>query len=529
MDPLWITIAFIFGILVKFIGLPPLVGYLVAGFVLNHYGAESGDFILKISDLGITLLLFTIGLKFKVKDLLRKEIWLGTTIYTGTAVIVYSVLLFLLSTFTIYLLGDLDVITILLIAFAMSFSSTVFAMKSLEDKGEVQSFHGRISIGVLIIQDIFAVVFMAILAIGNLSLWIIAIPVILFLIRPLLIIIFDWIGHGELLTLFGFFLALVLGPEIFKLAGLKPDLGALVIGMLVAENKKANEMANVLLNFKDIFLIGFFLSIGLSGLPTVNIVFISILLSLLVIFKSILYFLIFTKFQLRSRTAFHSSITLSNFSEFGLIVTTVTISSGLLNQDWLIIFAILLSLSFLLVSPFAAKAHTLYLRFKKQLRQLQSTTRLSGDELIGIGNSEILVFGLGRVGITVYNQLAEQYGQKVIGIDFDEDVVNEFKAQKYNVIQDDSTDSEFWERIQNKKLQQVKLVMLCFHDYKTILYTIEQLNAINFNGTVAALAEHDDQVEELKELGVHFPFNFYNEAGVGFADQICDYVGCDLE
>jgi hypothetical protein len=370
---------------------------------------------------------------------------------------------------------------------------------------------------------------MAIISTNELSLWILALPFVLFIIRPILIRIFDWIGHGELLTLFGLFLALVLGPELFKIVGLKPDLGALVIGIIVAENKKATEMAKILMNFKDIFLIGFFLSIGLAGIPSLNSFYISILLILLIPLKSIIYYLIFTKFRLRARTSFHSTISLSNFSEFGLIVTSVGIATGFLNQEWIVIFAIILSISFIITSPFSINAHKIYSRIKSKLRTLQSDERIIGDEIVGIGEAEILVFGLGRVGITVYNQLSEQYGQKVIGIDFDEDIVKRFKNMGKNVIQDDSTDSEFWERIQKYKLNQAKLVMLCFHDYKTILYTVERIKEINYEGTIAALAEFDDQVDKLKQLGVNFPFNFYNEAGVGFADQICEFVGCDLE
>ena len=79
MDPLWIAIAFILGFLVRQIGLPPLVGFLVAGFVLNAIGVEGGGALQTISDLGVTLLLFTIGLKLKIKSLLRPEVWAGST------------------------------------------------------------------------------------------------------------------------------------------------------------------------------------------------------------------------------------------------------------------------------------------------------------------------------------------------------------------------------------------------------------------------------------------------------------------
>lgn len=74
-DPMWIVIAFICGLLVKLVGLPPLIGFLVAGFVLNAGGAQSGVFLQGVADLGITLLLFTIGLKLKLNTLVRSEVW----------------------------------------------------------------------------------------------------------------------------------------------------------------------------------------------------------------------------------------------------------------------------------------------------------------------------------------------------------------------------------------------------------------------------------------------------------------------
>ena len=529
MDPIWITIAFIFGFIVKLLGLPTLVGYLIAGFVLGYIGVESGEFLTTISDLGIILLLFTIGLKFKASDLLRKEIWAGTLVYTLISTILYGILIFVFSSFIFYLSSDLSFISIVLLSFAVSFSSTVFSIKTLEEKGEVQSIHGRISIGVLIIQDILAVVLMVILYINNLSVWVLLLPIGLFLIRPLLMKIFDKIGHGELLILYGFFLALVLGAETFQLLGLKPDLGALVIGMLIAEHKKAKELANILMNFKDIFLIGFFLSIGLSGLPSKSALLFASALTLILPIKSLLYFLIFTKFHLRTRTSFHSSFSLSSYSEFGLIVTASSVSLGILDSEWLIIMAILLSLSFIVSSPFTSNAHSIYAKMKGILLKLQSEKRVLGDDIVGIGEAQILVFGMGRVGNAVYNQLTQQYGQKVIGIDFDEDAVKESNQLLKRVIQDDATDSEFWERIKNNKPDQVKLVMLCFYDFKNILFTLERLKDIEFGGTIAALAEFDDQINQLKQAGVDFPFNLYSEAGIGFADSVCEFLGYDLK
>lgn len=95
MDPVWLSIAFVFGFLIRLTGLPPLVGYLIAGFVLNYMGAESGEFIETVSDLGVLLLLFTIGLKLKLKNLIRHEVYGGATIHMLLITLLFTLLLML--------------------------------------------------------------------------------------------------------------------------------------------------------------------------------------------------------------------------------------------------------------------------------------------------------------------------------------------------------------------------------------------------------------------------------------------------
>ena len=157
MDPLYILIAFVLGFAVKQIGLPPLIGFLAAGFVLNAMGVENSEVLQTIADYGVLLLLFSIGLKLKFKSLFKPEIWATASIHMAVIIFAFSIGIYLLSLISFSLFTDLDYITSLLIAFALSFSSTVFAVKILEEKGESASPYGRIAIGILVIQDIFAV------------------------------------------------------------------------------------------------------------------------------------------------------------------------------------------------------------------------------------------------------------------------------------------------------------------------------------------------------------------------------------
>ncbi len=191
MDPLWILVAFILGFAVNRVRLPPLVGYLIAGFVLQALGVEGGATLEKIADLGVTLLLFSIGLKLRLRSLAKPEIWAGASIHMLVTVIVFVAGIYALGRSGLPVFSVLDFKLSLMIAFALSFSSTVFAVKILEERGEMSSLHGRISIGILIMQDIFAVLFLT-FSTGKIpSPWAIALVGGLLIARPLLLAILD--------------------------------------------------------------------------------------------------------------------------------------------------------------------------------------------------------------------------------------------------------------------------------------------------------------------------------------------------
>lgn len=525
MDPVWIAIAFIFGFIVRQIGLPPLVGFLAAGFVLKSMGVVAGDVLQIIADLGVTLLLFTIGLKLNVKSLLKPEIWAGASLHMLITVVVCAALVFGLASMELGFFTGLDLKLSLLIAFALSFSSTVFAVKVLEEKGEMASLHGRVSIGILIMQDVIAVVFLT-ASTGKIpSPWAIAVIAGLFVIRPLLYKILDRCGHGELTILYGFFLALVVGAASFDIVSMKADLGALLIGMLMAGHPKSKEVAKALFGFKEIFLVGFFLSIGLAGSPSWQAVGIAVLLAALVPFKTALFFLLLTRFKLRARSSVLASLSLSNYSEFGLIVASVGVANNWISGQWLIIIAIALSITFVLAAPLNTAANTIYRKLHNRLTAFEIEERHPDDQLIDPGPVSLAVFGMGRIGTSVYDSLREKYGDTVVGFDFNENTVNKHQDAGRNVMVGDASDPDFWERVKAAKQQATRpkpfsAIILAMPSHKANLYAVQQLEVLGFEGTIGATAMFDDEVQELKDAGVQAAFNIYTEAGAGFANHI---------
>jgi glutathione-regulated potassium-efflux system ancillary protein KefC len=518
MDPLAIGLAFLLGFAAHQVRLPPLVGFLGAGFALHAVGLEGGDTIRQVADLGVTLLLFTIGLQLKVKGLVRPEIWAGTTIHMAITVLVLGATALALAGLGLPAFAGLDLGTALLLAFALSFSSTVFAVKLLEDKGETAALHGRTAIGILIMQDVIAVAFLTFSSAEWPSPWafgLLALP----LLRPILGLMMDRCGRDELIPLLGLFAALGIGAAAFALVGLKPDLGALILGLLMSDHKRAPEVAESLFGLKEVFLVGFFLHIGLYGPPSLQGALVALVLVLLVPFKSALFFLVLTRFRMRARSALLASISLASYSEFGLIVGSVGVDNGWLESEWLVIIAIALSISFTLSSPTNSLAHGIYARLHRWLQWFESEKRHPEEAPILLGDADIVIFGMGRIGTGAYDHIEETLGCRVLGIDIDRELVRRHVEAGRNVIVGDATDSDFWERTRLDR-RQGRLVMLAMPEHNANMYAAKRIAAVGPGYLIAAVAQFADQVQQLRDLGVDAAYDTYAEAGAGFAASV---------
>lgn len=516
-DPLWIAIAFLCGFLVRLAGLPPLVGFLMAGFLLNGLGAEGGEFLHALADLGITMLLFTIGLKLRIQSLLRPEVWAVASLHMVTVTLLFSGVILTLSTLGFSMFAGLDLQTSLLIGFALSFSSTVFAIKVLDELGATAARHGNVAIGVLIVQDIAAVLFI-VFSTGKIpSIWALG----LFLLIPLRHVFYrvlDRTGHGELLVLFGIMLALC-GADLFELVDVKGDVGALIIGMLLANHPRAGEMAKALGGFKDLFLLGFFLSVGMTALPGMQEILVALVFLLILPVKVAVYFGLFGLFRLRASTSWRASLNLANYSEFGLIVGALATGYGWLPAPWLAAFAILVSASFIVSAPLVNIRDRIYNRWRPLLKKYERGERLSGEEDLLMDDVRVAVFGMGRIGSEIYRAFTDQCGDRMIGVDLDDHKIAHHREQGYNVISGDATNPDFWKRAPGLA-QGLEWVMLALPSHAANIAAVERLRELGYRGRIAAASRYEDDAEELRQLGVDMSYNLYAEAGRGFASDL---------
>ncbi len=515
MDALWLGLAFFLGLLFRYLGLPPLVGYLAAGFVLNALGQEGSELLERIAHAGVLLLLFSVGLKLRIKSLIRPEVWGGGLLHLAISGVLLG-------------LGLLAVLTLpvgqaLLLATTLGFSSTVLAAKSLEEKAELRAFHGRVAIGILIIQDLAALVLMTVAGVGAPSPWallVLGLP----LLQPLVMKLLDWSGHDELLVLYGLALALVVGGLGFEQLGLSSELGALLLGVLLSSHSRAVELSKALWSLKEVLLVGFFLQIGLEGWPSLAALGGAMLLALLLPLKAALFFLILIAFRLRARTAFLTALALASYSEFALIVAKFMVGNGQLDSEWLVLLALTVALSFVIAAPLNRFAHVLYERLERRLARFERPDHHPDEQPVSLGSTQILILGMGHAGTSAYDFLKKRQhvpGQHrmrmVSGIDSDLVKVERHLHEGRRVVYADAEDPGFWHRL---RLDGLKAVVLAMPDPEAKSIAARQLRRRGFQGLIGAISTYPEEEEALKAAGADMTFLAYNEVGVGLAEHV---------
>ncbi|MCV7432935.1 cation:proton antiporter family protein [Mycolicibacterium bacteremicum] len=514
---IYLVVTFGLGGLAMAVRLPPLVGFLAAGFVINALDVEHIPQLEILADLGVTLLLFAIGLKLDVRILLRREVWLTTSVHMVISVVLGGAALWVAAVAGMAMLSGQSLQTIALLAFALSFSSTVFVVKVLEERGESHALYGRVAIGILVMQDIVAVVFLTATS-GHLpSPWALAL-IGLWPLTRVLRKIWTRLGHGEMQSLFGIVMAFVPGYALFSAVGLKGDLGALIIGVLLASHSASSELARSLFHIKELLLVGFFVSIGLTGLPDLPTIGVAVLMVLLLPFKAGWYVALLSLMRLRHRTSLLAGLSLMNYSEFGLIVVSVGVSAGMLAPAWLVEMSIAVALSFVVSALVNGRGHLMVEKIAARL-PAQDEQRLQPEERpVDAGDAEVVVIGMGRVGFAAYQRLTDHYGYRVVGVDYDGRRIQRLAEEGLRVVEGDATDLDFWHRLRHSESARIAILAMPRHGANVT--ALDCLRESGFSGTVAAVARYDDEVAWAREHGVDIAFNVYAGAGLELADQV---------
>ncbi|REL37954.1 hypothetical protein DYD21_04885 [Rhodohalobacter sp. SW132] len=487
MDIVWIGLAFFLGLLLNRVHIPPLVGYLLAGIGLSFTGYEPGILLHEIAHLGVIFLLFTVGLHISLKNILQKEV-LGV----GLIHLMISAGIFI----PVGLYFGLSTEAAVIVAITLGFSSTVLAAKGLETRNELSSYYGRLSIGILIVQDLVAIGIIAYAGGGVPSPWaviLLGLP----LLRPLLSRLLYIVERDELLLLMALSLAMG-GDALFEAVNLSGELGALVMGMLFVNDEKADQLEKKIWGIKEAFLVGFFLEIGLGGFPdTSGFYFVGVLLLLLPL-KAVLFYGLFVAFKLRSRTSFLSTVTLTAYSEFTLIAGAVAASAGIIPGEVIVILGLLTAVSYVINSVLVRYEDVLWQRTSSLLRRFERDVKHPDHQPVSLGAAQYLVIGMGLTGQAAL-KMFNQENQAAVGIDINPDRVKQILDEGYRVLYADAQDALFWEELD---MQKVKTILIAMSgDIYTKEFIVEQLRRKKYRGTIRVLTQNEREGERILKAG----------------------------
>lgn len=496
MDAVWIATAFFLGLLALRCGLPALVGHLAAGYLLFTLGVRSSPSLQELGEVGVLLLLFTVGLKLRLKDLLSLRV-LGVG---GGELLLFGGLA--------YLVFGKPMLSV-----ALAFSSTVLAAKTLESKQELGTYHGRLAIAILVLQDLLAVVLLSLADKPRLSPWL---PLLLLL--PVLRHLLGWLlkesGWEELLVLFGL-AAAVGGGELFRQLGLTPELGALIVGSLLSDHHKGTELARALWSVRGFFLVAFFLHIGLGqGLAGVDFGAFLIFLAL-ALAKAPIFFFLFLRAGLRARTSFVNSVYLSSYSEFALILVAGLAPRFVPSLLPTVALAVVVTMA--LSSAASRFVHPIFRRWEARLVPFERRGPHPDAEPVKLQGATVLVVGMGRTGGAVYRVLEAQ-GEVPVGLDADPSKLEKHKRKGRRVLYGDAEDPQLWERLD---LGGVKAVILTLPDLEAKLLAARWLRE-RFSGLLAATSFHLEEDPLLTDSGVTFICHPFRQAGEKLAEKVVE-------
>lgn len=427
-------VAAIGGVAAKLLRQPVILGYIVAGMMLAAVG-KNLDMVAAMGQVGVTLLLFLVGLELPLADLKKTG---RASVITGLGqVVVTSILGFFLAR----VLGFGTVAAVYL-GIALTFGSTVMAVKLLSEKRDLQSLYGKIATGYLLVQDFVAIGILTVLsglAGGEAVSWLnlvlvmvkggLMVGVAIWLSDRMLPKMLDWLGRStEVLFVASVGWCLVVAAAVSsKWIGFGPEIGGFLAGLALANAAQNLQIVSRVRPLRDFFLTLFFVglgaNIGWAGLGGIWLP--AVILSAFVLIGNPLIVMIILGLQGYSRRiAFMASTVVAQVSEFSLIVLALAVRVGHVDKSILGLVGLVAMITMTGSTYLILHAEKIYKLIGKWLVifEFKKTKKQAGEKRNLTGH--VILFGHNRTG-RVVRPVLEKLGREVVVVDFDPKVVEE--------------------------------------------------------------------------------------------------------
>lgn len=494
---------------------PVLLGYLLGGMVIGPTGLRlvtlEGD-VQVLSEVGVALLLFALGVEFSLKDLLRvRKIALGG----GSLQILLTILL---GGGLAYLTGAVDTLPkAIFLGAVLSLSSTAVVLKSLIERNEVQTAHGQIMLAILVVQDLGLGLMLAVLPALSQPTNVIGLAIITALLKAVLfmggaVVVGRWCmpwlirlmaqtGSQELFLLG--ILVLCLGIALLTSAlGLGIAMGAFVAGLMISNVEYADHALDRILPMRDVFATLFFASIGLLIDPGFLLANLGVLLGLVAVTmvgKALIVGVIVRGFGYSLKTALTVGLGINQIGEFSFVLAGVAQSVGLFS-DRLYGLTVGTTAVTLLVTPFLLKASPYWLSWIEQWSphfRMQLTPPPVLAEFEATLTDHVVVAGYGRVGQTLVRMLYFQ-GHPILVIDNNEAALQTLRDQRIPYLFGDASSSLVLEKA---NLTSAKAMAIALPDPMATRLTLKRALSIADDLDITVRAHNDGEIDTLYQLG----------------------------
>lgn len=525
-------------LLLRRLGLPNIFSYLVAGALVGPHvtgwvsDPEAFDLI---AEFGVVLLLFSLGLEFSLRRLMSLK---GTVFGIGGIQVGICTLLFGAA---VYLWGT-SLEAAVIIAGALALSSTAIVTKELSTLGQVHQRHGQLAIGVLLFQDLAAIVFLILVPVlggteeGGL------VPAIgLALVKGVLLFavlmgVGKWVlpslhreiarMHSEEVFVISTLVIVLLAAWMTHAFGLSMALGGFVIGMMLGESRFRHQVDSDIRGFRDILLALFFVTVGMGIQVELLLDYwprLILFAAALMLGKALLIAAVVRLFGDRGNTAVRSAVNLAQSGEFAIALLALGKANGVVPGDNAS-FIVLVTILTMAVSP-------LLIRHSERITDavfglFRAKAGGDGEERFEPelpARSHVIVSGYGRIGQLVAG-LLEENRVPYIAIDNNVGVVERAQAEGHNVLYGDGTGVPL---LRSCHIDSARLAVLTFRSLEQAKATVGQMRAVGIETPIIVRCHEQSDVSELLSLGADVVVPEMLEASLAIGAQVLELLRVD--
>lgn len=520
-------VTFLISLIFFLIKQPLIISYLISGTVISHvfsWNAESLEFFKLFSELGLALLLFLVGLELnfqKIREIGKVSVLIGVLQEIITTIL----------GLIIGLLIGLNFLEALIISLALSFSSTAIVLKVFSDKKELETLHGRLIIGFMIVQDLIAILIFIFLPIifsdlkerldsSQLVLSILFIGSFFILNRIFKKLESSLETSLEFVFLLG--ISYILGVlYVSKLLNLGMEIGALLAGLSLSNLTFTKELISRFRPLRDFFLIIFFIHLGSKFVLTfVDLDFLlkTLIFSIFVIiFNPLIMMLIMRIFKFPKRVNFIVSLSSGQISEFSFILVNIAHKLNIYSNEFVALISLVGIITIFISTYLMYGYEKIYQKFKKLLFFIEVETK---EESLKNKNYEVIILGSDRIGGIIVDKLKEK-SKTFLVIDYNPEIVKKMKNNEVEVIYGDAEEIDLWEEID---LTQTKLVVSTIPDIRINIFVNEYLKKKNKNLKFICVATRIEEKQFLEKEGVDLVIIPHLLGGEYLAEKIREFI-----